>query len=213
MKFFVRYILLLVMAAESMDVYAQGMDFGAYTTLVVAHKFSEKFTSLLRTEVQMKNNLSEMDLMYCSLQNRYRLFPWLTLEGNAEYNLRNLGNHSVRNLFRVQVGALASVKLRDVKLSTIQRGYFSLCWDKEPPRKHFFFTYYRGAYEPEHWKVFPYVSALWLIGPEVFQRQVALGGVIRLPASSSISVAYLCNHFVASNLFRHYACLSYSIFL
>lgn len=32
MKFFVRYILLLVMAAESMAVYAQGMDFGAYTT-------------------------------------------------------------------------------------------------------------------------------------------------------------------------------------
>lgn len=28
MKFFVRYILLLIMAAESMDVYAQGMDFG-----------------------------------------------------------------------------------------------------------------------------------------------------------------------------------------
>lgn len=213
MKCLVRYILLPVLVTVSIDAYAQGMDFGSYTTLVIGHKVSDNYTAQLRTEVQMKNSLSEMDLMYCSLQNRYRLLPWLTLEGNAEYNLRNLGNHSARNLFRVQVGALASVKLGDMKLSTIQRGYFSLCWDKEPPRKHFFFTYYRGAYEPEHWKVFPYISALWLIGPDVFQRQVALGGVIRLPASSSISVAYLCNHFAASRLFRHYACLCYTVFL
>lgn len=189
--------------------FAQEADVGTCTTLLLTHKFTERYSTMLRLECQTREMVTAVDMIYLRMQNRFKVLPWLQLELNGELNHRYLGNSQWRNMFRLQVGALGSITVGDVKFLTIQREYISLLYDNEPPNKHFFLSFYRLAYEPVNWRCTPFAHMYWLFGPSPFQRQLLLGCKIRLNKMSAIEVFCQHNAYYATGKTRFLPGISY----
>lgn len=191
--FMKRMLLALVLAVLPLMAGAQeppAADAGAWTSLALRHDFSPRYNLTLRAEHRSKDNCRTTDVWFLRAFNRYKFLPWLTGEANLEFNNSNLGD-AWRRSFRIHLGGIASCKLGDFKLSTMQREYFFVLTNVEPASMHFLLSNFRVGYAPEGWAVAPYVSAFWFFRPELFQRRLVAGADIRLTEALTASLYYM----------------------
>lgn len=67
--------------------FAQEADVGTCTTLLLTHKFTDRYSAMLRLECQTREMVTAVDMIYLRMQNRFKVLPWLQLELNGELNL------------------------------------------------------------------------------------------------------------------------------
>lgn len=182
--------LMLPFMAAAQDGSSDKPDAGSWTSLSLKHDFSPKYYLLLRGELRTKDNCNTAETWFLRAFNRYKFLPWLSGELNFEYNNSNMGD-AWRRSFRIHLSAIASCKLGDFKLSTMQREYFYIASNIEPSSPCFLLSNYRVGYAPEGWSVSPYLSAFWLFRPEVFQRRLIAGADITLSPASSLNIYYM----------------------
>lgn len=166
-------------------------DAGAWTGIALRHDFSPRYNLTLRAENRSKDNFSKTDIWFLRAFNRYKFLPWLTGEFNLEFNNTDIGDDAWRRSFRVHVGGIASCKLGDFRLSTMQREYFFVITNVEPVSMHFLLSNFRVGYAPAGWVVSPYLSGFWLFRPDLFQRRLVAGLDYEISSSLSTNIYYM----------------------
>lgn len=187
-----RILVALAMSLLPLAVVAQeAPDAGAWTSLALRHDFSQRYNLTLRAEHRSKENCRATDVWFLRAFNRYKIIPWLTGEANLEFNNLNLGGDGWRRSFRIHLGGIASCKLGDFRLSTMQREYFFVTTNAEPASRHFLLSNFRVGYAPKDRAVSPYLSAFWFFRPDLFQRRLIAGADISLSETLSANLYYM----------------------
>ena len=186
-----RLVFIIALLSMPLLASAEEPDAGTWTYLALKHSFTPKYTMTLRGEIRTKDNARDTDQRFVRIFNRYKFLPWLTGEVNFEGNQTNLGGGQWRNAFRIHLGLNAAASLGDFKFSTLQREYFFIASNVEPTKPCFFLSQFRIGYAPEDWAVSPYLTAIWLTRPEIFQRRLIAGADIRLCPSTSLNIYYM----------------------